>query len=165
MRIIFMRHGIAADASEQPADELRPLTSEGEERTRQVARGLAAIGVRPALVATSPLLRARQTAEIVAEELAEDAEVADLACLRPGGNYAEFMHWLEHLDRDELLVVGHMPDIAEFAQRCLTGRVLFSMTFKKAAACCVEFEGEPAAGRGCLEWLMQPSALRRLARK
>lgn len=167
MRIVFMRHAIAADAAAYPADELRPLTSEGRDRLRQVARGLAAIDCRPRRIVCSPLLRARQTAEVLAEELdlEESSAILELACLRPGGNFAEFMHWLEHQEVDELIAVGHMPDIAEFTQRCLTGRALFSMTLKKAAACCLEFEGEPAAGHGSLEWLLQPAMLRRLGRR
>jgi len=161
MRVIFMRHGIAAEGGSM-ADELRPLTDEGRERVRKAAEGLNELDCRPKLIATSPLVRARETAEIVADVLAPDVEVQELDCLRPGGSFAEFMNWVERQDVDELLVVGHMPDIAEFAQRCLTGRVLFSMTFKKAACCLIEFEGEPAPGRGCLEWLIQPGALRRL---
>ncbi len=162
MRIVFMRHGIAEEAGAATPDELRRLTDEGRDRVRKVAEGLRELDCRPRLIASSPLVRARETAEIVAEVLAPKLEVQELDCLRPGGNFAEFMNWVEHQDVEEMLVVGHMPDIAEFAQRCLTGRVLFSMAFKKAACCLIEFEGEPAAGRGCLEWLIQPGALRRL---
>lgn len=162
MRIVFMRHGIAEEGGTSMADELRPLTDEGRERVRKVAQGLRELNCQPELIASSPLVRARETADLVADILAPKLDVEELDSLRPGGNFAEFMNWVEHQDAEEMLVVGHMPDIAEFAQRCLTGRVLFSMTFKKAAACLIEFEGEPAAGRGCLEWLIQPGALRRL---
>ncbi|MCX7818337.1 MAG: phosphohistidine phosphatase SixA [Kiritimatiellae bacterium] len=162
MRIVFMRHGIAVDGAAAASDELRPLTEEGRERVRKVARGLRTLDCRPRIIVSSPLVRARETAEIVAELLAPKVEVQELDSLRPGGNFAEFMSWVEQQDAEEILAVGHMPDIAEFAQRCLTGRVLFSMTFKKAAACLIEFDGEPAAGRGCLEWLIQPGALRQL---
>jgi phosphohistidine phosphatase len=163
MLVYFMRHGMAEDGASM-ADDLRPLSAEGREKTAQIARGMRQDSCAPVLVATSPLARAEQTAAILAEELGVERPPAILPCLGPGGNYAEFMNWLEHQEVESLAVVGHMPDIAEFAQRCLTGRILFSMTFKKAAVCCVEFEEEPAAGRGRLEWLMQPGQLRRLAR-
>ncbi len=163
MKIVFLRHGIAADADGYPADDLRPLTKEGRDKTRAAARGLARLAIQPDLIVTCNLLRARETAEILAEELDGRADIQVLACLRPGGNFAEFMHWLESREEETVVAVGHMPDIAEFAQRCLTGRALFAMTFKKTAACCVEFDGEPAAGHGCLEWLLQPAILRALA--
>lgn len=163
MLVYFMRHGIAEDGAAM-ADDLRPLSAEGREKTAKIARGMRQDGCAPVLVATSPLARAKQTAAILAEELDVKRPPAILPCLGPGGNFAAFMNWLDHQEVESLAVVGHMPDIAEFAQRCLTGRILFSMTFKKAAVCCVEFEEEPAAGRGRLEWLMQPGQLRRLAR-
>ncbi|MBM4154399.1 MAG: phosphohistidine phosphatase SixA [Lentisphaerae bacterium] len=163
MVVHFVRHGIADDGSSTD-DDLRPLSAEGRQKTAQIGRGLRQADCKPSLVASSPLVRAGQTAEILAEELRVEAPVATLPCLAPGGNFAEFMSWLEQQEAASVLVVGHMLDIAEFAQRCLTGRILFSMTFKKAAVCCVEFEEEPAAGRGRLEWLMQPGHLRQLAR-
>lgn len=163
MLVYFVRHGMAEDGASMD-DDLRPLSAEGREKTAQIARGLRETGCEPDLVAASPLIRAGQTAGILAEGLGVGQPPVTLSCLRPGGNFAEFMSWLERQEVESLAVVGHMPDIAEFAQRCLTGRILFSMTFRKAAVCCVEFEAEPAAGRGRLEWLMQPGSLRRLAR-
>lgn len=163
MLVYFVRHGIAEDGAAMD-DDLRALSEEGREKTAEIGRGLRQAGCEPELVATSPLLRAEQTAEILADELRVGHPPVTRPCLQPGGNFAEFMKWLEELDAGSVMVVGHMPDIAEFAQRCMTGRILFSMTFKKAAVCCVEFEEEPAAGRGRLEWLMQPGQLRRLAR-
>ncbi len=163
MVVYFVRHGIAEEGASMD-DDLRRLSEDGRARTVQVGRGLRAIGCEPELMACSPLARAEETAEILADQLRVSLPPSPLPCLRPGGNFAEFMSWLEQLDVGSVMVVGHMPDIAEFAQRCMTGRILFSMTFKKAAACCVEFEEEPAAGRGRLEWLMQPGQLRQLAR-
>jgi len=163
MLVYFVRHGIAVDGASME-DDLRPLPPEGRERAAQIGRGLRQAGCAPDLVATSPLVRAAETAEILAGELHVPSAPVSLPCLRPGGNFAEFMIWLEALASESVLLVGHLPDIAEFAQRCLTGRIQFSMTFKKAAVCCVEFEEEPAAGRGRLEWLIQPGQLRRLAR-
>jgi len=161
MRVVFVRHGIAEDSSDR-GDEFRRLTPEGRDKTRAAMRGLRELDVRPDRIFTSPLLRARETAEIAEDLLG--GEVEELDCLKPGGNFPKFLETLEHLDAAEVLAVGHMPDIAEFAQRCLTGRVTFAMTFKKAAAMCVEFDGEPAAGRGRLEWLLQPSMLRALGK-
>jgi phosphohistidine phosphatase len=163
MLVYFVRHGIAEDGASID-DGLRPLSDEGRIKTGQIGRGLREIGCAPELIASSPLLRAEETAKILADHLRVSHPPSPLPCLRPGGNYAEFMSWLEQLEAGSVMVVGHMPDIAEFAQRCMTGRILFSMTFKKAAVCCVEFEEEPAAGRGRLEWLMQPGQLRQLAR-
>lgn len=161
MDVFFVRHGIAVEGGAD--DSVRPLTAEGVEKTVRIGRALRALGCRPVRIATSPLRRAEETAAILADSLSVVEPPVILPCLSPGGNFAEFMLWLERQEEGAVMVVGHMPDIAEFAQRCLTGKILFSMTFRKAAVCCVAFDEEPSAGRGRLEWLVQPAQLRLVA--
>src|SRR5437867_4192008 len=76
MELVFLRHGLAADRAEwKGTDEDRPLTAEGVERTKEVVRGLRALKVRPDAILSSPLLRARETAEIAKKGLITDAKV------------------------------------------------------------------------------------------
>ena len=166
MDLYLVRHGHAGDPFPQDGarDARRALTAEGREKTREVAQGLRELGCMPDRMLTSPLLRAVETAKILASVLAPRLQPETLECLQPGGSFAQFMKWLDEIETGRLMAVGHLPDLAEFAQRCLTGREAFRMEFKKAAVCCLSFDGEPAAGRAQLEWLMQPAALRRLAR-
>ncbi len=164
MHLYLARHGIAGerDPARYPDDATRPLTAEGVDRTDEVARGLQALGARVDLMITSPLLRAAQTADILARRLTPDRQPLPAESLKPNGSFALFMKWLGECAVESVMAVGHMPDIGEFAQQCLTGGRGFEMTFKKAAVCCLAFDGEPSAGRARLEWLMQPAALRRL---
>jgi len=161
MDVFFVRHGIAVAGGADDAQ--RPLTPDGIDKTIRIGRAMRLLGCRPVRIATSPLRRAEETAVLLAEALVVAEPPHLLPCLCPGGNFAEFMVWLERQEDESVMVVGHMPDIAEFAQRCLTGKILFSMTFRKAAVCCIAFDEEPAAGRGRLEWLAQPAQLRLLA--
>src|SRR3989449_5494119 len=76
MELIFLRHGLAVDKEEwKGEDEARPLTAEGVERTKEVVRGLRALKVCPDVILSSPLLRARETAEIAKKGLSSDAKV------------------------------------------------------------------------------------------
>src|SRR5262245_32744129 len=83
MELYFLRHGVAADVGpEGGGDAGRPLTVEGIAKIKEEARGLRRLGVRPDIVLTSPLVRARQTAEIVRHALGLDSRVVD--ALAPG---------------------------------------------------------------------------------
>jgi phosphohistidine phosphatase len=166
VNLYMVRHGPAADPDPllYPDDVGRPLTAEGRERMIEVAHGLKALGVRADRVLASPFRRTMQTAEILAEMLAPTADVTPLPALAPGGNYAEFMHRLDESVSDHVLAVGHMPDIAIFAARCLTGQREFGLLFRKGATCALVFDSDPAPGQARLDWLLQPGALRRLGR-
>src|SRR6266849_8045526 len=76
MELVFLRHGLAVDREEwKGEDEARPLTTEGVDRTKEVVRGLRVLKVRPDIILSSPLLRARETAEIAKKGLITDAKV------------------------------------------------------------------------------------------
>ncbi len=163
MKLYLMRHGIAVDRMDPacPPDDERPLTPKGARRTRYAARGLAAQGVAIEAVLASPLVRARQTAEIAALVLGEDpAEVEIAGDLRPGGDPAAFLRTLERRSETGILCVGHAPNLDRVIAACLGFRGEPPLALKKAGVACVDWE--PHAGRGHLEWLMEPRALRKL---
>lgn len=171
MQVVLFRHGIAEDreifAGRGLPDSERPLTGKGGRRTRQAARGLACL--LPALdaIGTSPYLRARQTADIVAgvyEEAGRVPERETIDAMRPGGELMEVRRSLEReLNRDVVALVGHEPDLSELMAWFTTGRPEGHARFKKAGACLIEFPGRPGRGDGELLWLVPPSILRRLA--
>ena len=158
MEVYLVRHGIAEPQGGGPDSE-RALTSRGRVRTRQVALGLQAADCRPAVIATSPLRRAKETAEIMARELCPEARIEECTFLEPGAVASDLVSWLGELDADAAMVVGHAPDMGEMAAQLLCKHGDVAMTFKKAGACCVSFSGAAALGSGILEWLIQPRLL------
>lgn len=162
MHLFVVRHGIAQDRS-TAAEPARALTVRGRRRTQMAAQGLKALGAAPGVIATSPLTRAEETARILAEVLCPGAEPEVLECLGPGGDASQVMTWLHDRDEDAVMLVGHMPDVAELMSLLLCGQDGMDVTFKKAAVCCLTVDPVAGAGGARLEWLLQPGQLRALA--
>jgi phosphohistidine phosphatase len=158
--LYLIRHAIAEDRGEKWRDDTRrPLTSEGRDRMRRAARGLSRLGVKLDLVLTSPLVRARQTAEIVAAALDPQPPITTAASLSPGGTYAAVLADLEkHARRHRLALVGHEPGIGELAARLVGSRQPFE--FKKGAVCLIELQALPPPRPGSLHWFVTPAILR-----
>ena len=110
VRVFLVRHAKAAPGE---PDELRPLTAVGVEQARELAEQLAAHPQRPALVLTSPLLRARQTAEAIAR--ATGAELRVDARLAPGTTATALLDAVAETEEDAVATVGHQPDCSEIA--------------------------------------------------
>lgn len=160
--IYLVRHGLAAEQGpEFPNDDDRPLTSEGIQRMRVQVLGLRALDVRLDRVLTSPLVRAAQTAEILAAGLGCAAPLVTVDALRPGGRYDALLAALARLGHERsIALVGHMPSIGETAARLTGAQAPFA--FKKGATCCIETDALPPAGVGQLRWFVPPRALRAL---
>jgi phosphohistidine phosphatase len=114
MRLYLVRH---AEAAPGEPDELRSLTPEGRRQAKLVAERLAAAGTRPAAVLSSPLLRARETAELLAEPFGLEAEPDDR--LVPGAT-ADAVRAAVAGRGEAVVVVGHQPDCGRIAAE-LTG--------------------------------------------
>jgi phosphohistidine phosphatase len=112
MLIFLVRH---AHAEKGEPDELRPLSDRGREEAKALAAQLAGHATPPALVLTSPLLRARQAAEPIAREAGVELRVDER--LSPGMTAERLREALEELDDAEspVAVVGHQPDLSEIA--------------------------------------------------
>jgi phosphohistidine phosphatase len=109
MRLFLVRH---AEAAPGKPDELRALTPEGREQARAVGERLAAAGVRPDAVLTSPLLRARETGAAIAAELGCESESSE--ALAPGAS-AEAVRRAVEGRGETVIVVGHQPDCGQIA--------------------------------------------------
>jgi phosphohistidine phosphatase len=162
--LYFIRHGIAEERGDAwPDDAKRPLTDEGMSRMRKAVRGLARMGVSIDVVLTSPLVRTRQTAEIVAAGLDPRPSLVSLESLAPAGSYAAVLAALEkHARKERIALVGHEPMIGEIAARMIGSR--HPIAFKKGAVCRIDVEALPPAGPGELRWLMTPKILRLIKR-
>ena len=161
--LYLIRHGLAEVRSEAswPDDSKRPLTSEGMERLRKAARSLSHIGVSFDIVLTSPFVRTRQTAEILAAEFAPRPAVVNVDALASGGAIAAVLAELEkHSRRKRIAIVGHEPGIGDLAARLAGMRE--RMEFKKGAVCRIDVDALPVKGLGTLRWFLAPKILRAL---
>jgi phosphohistidine phosphatase len=168
MKLLIIRHGKAEDRSPglpgARRDAVRPLTDAGRRDTRKAAKGLARIAPAITVLATSPLTRAKETAEIVGKVFGAP-EALELEPLAPGGSPKAVIEWLaQYDDGATVALVGHEPDLSRLAAVLLTGRDDTFVVLRKAGACLIECEGRPKAGAGALAWLLAPTQLRRLAK-
>jgi phosphohistidine phosphatase len=164
VELYLIRHGLAEERGEAwPDDGKRPLTDKGRKRLRQSARALSALGVSFEVILTSPLVRARQTADIVAAALEDRPLVVSTESLAPEGGFAALAAELEkHAKRDRVALVGHEPGIGALAARLIGSRQ--PIPFKKGAVCRIDVEALPPDGAGRLQWLLPPRLLRRLGK-
>lgn len=174
MNLLVVRHAIAEDkerfAATGRSDDQRPLTEEGREKMRRAADGLKQVARRAHVLASSPLLRARETAEIIGPALrAPRIEIVE--ALRPDRHYEEFLTWLhgrgapnggEDGDERTVAVVGHEPHLSGLVTWLMTGMTESRVELKKGAACLLEFSRAPAAGAATLRWALTPAHLRML---
>lgn len=158
--LYLVRHAIAAERGDAwPDDAKRPLTEDGIDRMRKAARGLARLDVTIDVVLTSPLVRAKQTAEIVAAALDARPAVTVIESLAPGAAYAALIADLEkHARKSRIALVGHEPGIGELAARFIGSR--HAIEFKKGAICRIDLEEIPPTGPGDLRWFLPPRILR-----
>jgi len=168
VKLLVVRHALAGDREEWARqgkdDRKRPLTAEGRRKMREAARGLAALSEAPEVLATSPLVRARDTAAILARAFRVE-EVEELSALSPQEPPQALLAWLRARARDELAaVVGHEPHLGMLVSWLLSGRPRSFLELKKGGACLLDLGARPGPGRASLLWLLPPSALRPLGR-
>jgi phosphohistidine phosphatase len=159
--LYLVRHGIAAVRGEQfPDDTKRPLTSHGIARMRREAEGLAALGVGFDIILTSPLVRAKQTADALATSVPGKPPVLTTEALAPGGTHAAIVDELaKHSRRTRIALVGHEPDLGELAARLIGAKKAIEL--KKGSVCRIDVQSLPPAGPGRLRWLATPRMLRK----
>jgi phosphohistidine phosphatase len=166
MQLLVIRHAIAMEredfAKSGRPDSDRPLTDTGRRRMRKNARGLQRIAPRPDLIATSPWLRAADTARVIAETLGvEHMETIDE--MTPDHHPRDLAAWLNaHADIATVAVVGHEPHLGELVSWLLGSRDSH-VEFKKGGACLLRIDDEVGAGTAVLQWHLTPAQLRGLA--
>jgi phosphohistidine phosphatase len=159
MIIYFLRHASAGEHIPNPArDDKRPLDEEGILQARYIGRMLANLDIQVEQILSSPLKRARQTASLVANELAFERPIDLDDALRPQATLAQFQAMLSRLrDGDAVMVVGHNPSLSEFLSKTIsaTGGSA-QIDLKKGAVAKVEVNGR----KGTLQWLVTPKIAR-----
>jgi phosphohistidine phosphatase len=138
------------------------LTPDGIARLRRRARGLDAIGVSFDQIVTSPLVRTRQTADVLSEELKGKPPIVSADALAPAGSSAAVMQELaRHVRHARVALVGHEPNLGELAAQLIGARV--PLEFKKGGMCRIDFDVLPPKGTGQLRWFVTAKMLREIA--
>ena len=162
--LYIMRHGIAVvRGSHFEDDSKRPLTPAGKKKVKEIANGLQRLGVVVDWVVSSPLVRAVETAEIVAECLAPNVPIDFCDALRPGGSAEALITFLARQpNRKRVLVAGHEPDLSLLAARLIGAGRQANLAFKKGGCCLVEFDQMPPKSPAQLIWWATPRLLRKV---
>ena len=161
MIVYFLRHASAGKSTLNPKkDEQRPLDEEGILQARYVGRVLANIDVQVDQIVSSPLKRARQTASLVANELAFESALQIDDGLRPDAGFDQFQAMLARYRKHEaIMVVGHNPSLTEFLTKSISaGAGDTQIDFKKGAVAKVDVSGRT----GTMQWLVTPKIARTL---
>ena len=155
MRLYFVRHGRAEDRLNwDPAqDHLRPLTEEGKRLMQKSAARIRGLGVTPDVVLTSPLTRARQTADIVGEALGCDVVEADELVNLGVDKLAALLE--RYAFAESLLLVGHEPDFSMTIDMICGGG---NVVVKKGSLIRVDLYAT-VPPRGGLVWSIPPRML------
>lgn len=168
MELYFLRHAKAAPRG--PAwggrDSRRPLMASGRKKMRTITEGMRALDLSFDLILTSPYLRARQTAQIVAEVWNLEKELRTSTHLVPEADPKKLIEELEHRhgSKQSILLVGHEPSLGRILSMLACGNFRLSVALKKASLGKVvvgKFESNP---RATLEWLLTPGQLLLLAK-
>jgi phosphohistidine phosphatase len=156
MHLYLVRHGLANWPVWKGDDDERPLTPEGAQQIRAGAAALAHLKLKPDLILHSPLARAQQTAEHVAEALGLVRHLRASEALRPGFDPYALRNLLhQHADLKALMLVGHAPDMAEGVQHLTGGAV----KFKEGTVAHLQIEKPDSSPEGKLIWLFTLEAL------
>ena len=158
MNLYLMRHASAGVPRENAKlDAKRGLIAEGKEQCMIMGRILGALKVQPEVIVSSPLKRALQTAQFVGNELGYEGNVQISQALGPEATYPDFLKLLDSLaDRQDVLVVGHNPNLFQFLGRIITGNGGAGVRMRKGAVARIDMEKRPPL----LQWLVDPRMAR-----
>ncbi len=164
MDLYILRHAIAEDRDEAAGkpDSQRRLTPEGEEKMRRIAKGMKSLGLEFDLMLTSPYLRAKETAEIVADVLKLSKQLEISAELTPHGNPRKLIDALNghYSDRKSIVLVGHEPYLSNLISLLLSGDTSLEIDLKKGGLCKLGAQHLKYGRCASLEWLLAPRQLR-----
>ncbi len=161
MKLFFLRHGIAAEKGAYATDADRPLTEEGIKEMTKVAKAMGALGLEFDLILSSPFVRAKQTAEIVAEILHLGHCLKIHESLQVGGDSLKLIRDLNRSPEppESVLLVGHEPSLSNLITLLLTGTHQAILSMKKAGLCKLETSSLKFGKCAELKWLLTPKQL------
>ena len=165
MNLYLIRHStaVAVGTAGYADDSQRPLTEEGSRRMLSIARGLRALGTEFDLILSSPYLRTRQTAAILAEVFVMKDGPVNSVNLRPMGESAQLISEINQKYKvDKLALVGHEPLLSALISLLVAGNDGLFVSMKAGGVCCLALDTLRPGRCASLEWLMTPVQLARL---
>ena len=163
MDLYILRHGIAVEPGtpgyEDDAD--RPLTPGGQRKLGQIADAMEALDLSFDRIISSPYVRARETAEIVAEALGADKTLELSDTLTPGGSVKRLVELLNRLEPSpkSVLLVGHEPYLSGLISLLVSGKETFGVVMKKGGLCKLTTESLKHGRCAALQWLVTPKQM------
>lgn len=161
IELYIIRHGLAGKSLEdETIDEERPLKKKGKEQMKDIAKSLKELKICFDVVLTSPLLRAKESAEIINMYCGGTKKMTVTELLKPGSSYSKLIKFLNELKEPEkVAIVGHEPFLSGFASHCLSNSKNSYINLKKGGVLMLEIDGVIKPERCMLSWLMEPRQL------
>lgn len=162
MELYILRHAIAGDReSFYGPDSERPLMKEGVRKMKRIAKELRKLDLKFDVILSSPFLRAKRTAEIMAEEFHHKDNLKFSSHLKVGGDPAALIHEINtgYKKFDRILLVGHEPYLSGLISMLVSGKTDTSITMKKGGICKLSVESLRYERCATLEWLMAPAQI------
>ncbi|MDO8550632.1 MAG: phosphohistidine phosphatase SixA [Ignavibacteria bacterium] len=153
MNIYLIRHGNAESISTAKSDFDRKLTLKGKESLRKAAEGWKEIIKSFDIIASSPLTRAMQTAEIIAAVFNYKEKIITDKRITSGCKPEDLIDFVRSFDEDDIAVVGHEPDMSRNLSALVSSSGMYA-EFKKGCIAKINFEGKVRASGGTLEFLI-----------
>ncbi len=167
MNLYLLRHGIAVEPGTPgyEKDSDRPLIAKGEDRLREAARAMEKLELSFDLILSSPFLRAKQTAEIIAKNLRLQSKLAFSNELIPSGNPKLLIQQLNGFrpEPENVLLVGHEPYLGKLVALLAAGNTGLEIDFKKGGLCKLEAESLHYGRCAKLAWLLTPRQMELMA--
>lgn len=165
MRLYLLRHAIAVDHGAPGYKENeRPLTAEGKEQAKDIARGMNQLKLSFDFVFYSPLVRTVQTASPILEKISVHKS-DPLDCLAPGGSFKDWVNSIDRVHRkgaENILLVGHEPSLSQFISILISGSDYSEVMMKKGSLCKLTLDRINLGKCASLHWLLTPKQLRLL---
>lgn len=163
MNLYILRHGIAVESGTPgyEKDSERPLTPEGKRKLARIAGAMQEMDLTFDLIFSSPYVRARQTAEIVARCFRAGKKLAFSNELTPGGEPRALVEELRRREPEprDVLLVGHEPYLSGLIAMLVAGNPGLSVTLKKGGLCKLSTESLRCGRCASLEWLLTPKQM------
>jgi phosphohistidine phosphatase len=161
MNLYLLRHAIAVARGTADFEEKdRPLTKEGKRKMKAIAEGMRSLELQFGRILSSPYRRAMETAQIVAAAFRMEIEICK--ALTPGGNQRELITRLAKIPEEDLLLVGHEPDLSQLISLLISGNSEARIELKKAGLCKLVSDHLTFGRSATLEWILPPAQLRHI---
>ena len=167
MNLYIVRHAIAVERGTPgyEDDNQRPLTDSGRKKMKKIVKGIHQLGFELDVILSSPYVRARDTATILAGEFKMKDRVEFSDNLIPSGDFDSLVNEIhEKYDLDNVALVGHEPMLSSLISWLTTGNADMKITLKKGGVGCLLADNLHLERRATLEWLLTPPLMIELSK-